>query len=47
MAGMTEWSPKFARRYAELGRALQQAARDYADEVRSGAFPDAQTSFQK
>ncbi len=47
MAGMTDWSPKFARRYAELGRVLQQAARDYADEVRSGAFPDAQTSFQR
>jgi 3-methyl-2-oxobutanoate hydroxymethyltransferase len=47
MAGMTDWSPRFARRYAELGRVLQQAAQDYADEVRSGAFPDVQTSFQK
>ncbi|GAA1992172.1 3-methyl-2-oxobutanoate hydroxymethyltransferase [Isoptericola halotolerans] len=45
MAGMTDWSPRFARRYAELGRALQQAAADFADEVRSGAFPAAEHSF--
>jgi 3-methyl-2-oxobutanoate hydroxymethyltransferase len=45
MAGMTEWSPRFARRYAELGRALQQAATDFAGEVRSGAFPAAEHSF--
>lgn len=47
MAGMTSWSPRFARRYAELGRVLQQAAEDYADEVRSGAFPDAEHSFER
>ncbi|WTM18156.1 3-methyl-2-oxobutanoate hydroxymethyltransferase [Isoptericola halotolerans] len=47
MAGMTDWSPRFARRYAELGRALQQAAADFAGEVRSGAFPSTEHSFQQ
>lgn len=47
MAGMTDWSPRFARRFAELGSALKQAAVDYAQEVRSGAFPDAGTSFER
>ena len=47
MAGMTDWSPRFARRYAELGRVLLQAAEDYASEVRDGKFPDAETSFEK
>lgn len=45
MAGMTDWSPRFARRYAELGQALQGAARAYADDVRAGAFPDDAHSF--
>jgi 3-methyl-2-oxobutanoate hydroxymethyltransferase len=47
MAGMTSWSPRFARRYAELGRVLQQAAEDFAEEVKEGQFPDAGTSFEK
>jgi len=47
MAGMTSWSPRFARRYAELGRVLQQAAQDFAEEVKEGQFPDAGTSFEK
>jgi 3-methyl-2-oxobutanoate hydroxymethyltransferase len=32
-------SPKFAKRYAELGDAIVGAVRTYVDEVRSGAFP--------
>lgn len=39
MAGMTDWSPSFARRFAELGRALQQAATEYVEAVETGAFP--------
>jgi 3-methyl-2-oxobutanoate hydroxymethyltransferase len=45
MAGMGDWSPRFAKQYAQLGQALGDAARAYAAEVRSGAFPDAAHSF--
>ena len=31
--------PKFVKRYAELGREVVAAIREYADEVRDGAFP--------
>ncbi|MFD6138896.1 3-methyl-2-oxobutanoate hydroxymethyltransferase [Promicromonospora sp. NPDC060271] len=47
MAGMTGWSPRFARRYAEIGQALQQAAEDYVSEVKDSSFPDAEHSFEK
>ena len=45
MAGMGSWSPKFAKQYAQLGAALGDAARAYADDVRTGTFPDAAHSF--
>lgn len=44
MAGMGDWSPRFAKRFGEVGQALGEAARAYVEEVRSGAFPaDAHT----
>ncbi|WP_265522002.1 3-methyl-2-oxobutanoate hydroxymethyltransferase [Oerskovia flava] len=45
LAGMTEWSPRFAKRFAEIGTALGQAVADYAAEVRDGSFPDDDHSF--
>jgi len=40
MAGLfTEFKPKFVKRYMDLGAGLSEAARLYAEEVRSGAFP--------
>lgn len=40
MAGMTEWTPSFVRRFAELGSALQDAASAYCGAVKDGTFPD-------
>ena len=45
MAGMTDWSPRFAKRFGEVGAALSAAATAYADEVRNGTFPDAGHQF--
>ncbi|MEV7972114.1 3-methyl-2-oxobutanoate hydroxymethyltransferase [Cellulomonas sp. NPDC089187] len=45
MAGMGDWSPRFAKQYANVGQLLTDAARAYADEVRGGQFPDEGHSF--
>ncbi|MDM7853690.1 3-methyl-2-oxobutanoate hydroxymethyltransferase [Cellulomonas alba] len=47
MAGMGDWSPRFAKRFGEVGAALRSAASAYVDEVRAGSFPDADHSFQQ
>lgn len=40
MAGLfTEFKPKFVKRYMDLGGGLAEAARQYADDVRTGTFP--------
>lgn len=39
MAGFTEWTPRFARRFAELGVALKDATQDYISAVENGEFP--------
>jgi 3-methyl-2-oxobutanoate hydroxymethyltransferase len=42
------WTPRFAKRYAELGRAVVDAARTYVAEVKGGEFPtDAHAFAQK
>jgi 3-methyl-2-oxobutanoate hydroxymethyltransferase len=46
MAGMGDWSPRFAKRFGEVGAALAAAASSYVDEVTSGAFPQAEHSFE-
>jgi len=39
-------SPKFAKRFAELGDAAVAAFKQYADEVRGGEFPDAAHAYK-
>ncbi len=34
-----EFTPKFVKRYRNLGEDIRQAVRDYADDVRTGRFP--------
>lgn len=40
------FKPKFAKRYANIAEIATQAFADYAADVRSGAFPDAEHSYQ-
>ncbi len=40
------FKPKFAKRYANMAEIAVQAFSDYADDVRSGSFPDAEHSYQ-
>lgn len=47
MAGMTDWSPRFAKRFGEVGQALGAAAKAYVDEVHGGTFPDDEHSFAR
>jgi len=40
LLGLSEaWTPRFAKRYAALGRAVVEAAGTYVREVRAGVFP--------
>jgi 3-methyl-2-oxobutanoate hydroxymethyltransferase len=47
MLGLNEaFSPKFLRRFAELGGAVREAVRTYSDEVRAGRYPGKEHSFE-
>jgi len=39
MPGLSPWTPKFVRRYGNLGPAIEAAIEGYATDVRSRAFP--------
>jgi len=41
MLGLTPRSPRFVKRYAEMGGMISRAAAAYVDEVRGGTFPAA------
>jgi len=46
MLGLNEmFTPKFLKRYAELGEAVRTAVRAYGAEVRDGTYPGSQHSF--
>ncbi len=40
------WSPRFVRRYAELGKEAEKAFAAYAADVRAGTFPSTDESFR-
>ena len=41
----TDFVPRHARKYADLGEQVKEAVRRYADDVREGSFPTAKESF--
>ena len=48
MLGLFDWTPKFVRRYADLKSQIQQAAADYARDVKARTFPgEAETYYAK
>lgn len=46
MAGMTTWSPRFAKQFGQVGAELYAAARAYKREVAEGTFPAEEHSFK-
>ena len=46
MLGMTDWVPKFVKKNANLKRDIETAAKLYADEVKSRAFPGAEQTYK-
>ena len=47
LLGLDErFRPRFVRRYADLAAAVTEAVRAYASDVRSGAFPSAEESYE-
>jgi 3-methyl-2-oxobutanoate hydroxymethyltransferase len=43
--GISPATPRFVRRYAEVGATIEDALRRFADDVRAGAFPAAAESY--
>ncbi|WP_284250348.1 3-methyl-2-oxobutanoate hydroxymethyltransferase [Litorihabitans aurantiacus] len=46
MAGMADWSPRFARQFGAVGTALAQAAGDYVAAVHDGSFPGPEHTYE-
>jgi 3-methyl-2-oxobutanoate hydroxymethyltransferase len=46
MLGMFERTPRFVKRYDDLAARIGEAARAYADEVRSRSFPSADQTYR-
>jgi len=46
LLGLSDWSPSFAKQYANLGSLAAQAARSFAEEVGNAKFPDDEHSYR-
>ncbi|MBW2386865.1 MAG: 3-methyl-2-oxobutanoate hydroxymethyltransferase [Deltaproteobacteria bacterium] len=46
LLGLNDWSPSFAKQFANLGAMASKAARSYADEVTHRKFPDTEHSYK-
>jgi 3-methyl-2-oxobutanoate hydroxymethyltransferase len=47
MCGMSEHTPKFVKRYADMRQLVADAAEHYANDVRNGDFPDESHGYGK
>ncbi len=48
MLGITgDFTPKFVKRFADIGAEMKRAVREYDDEVKSGTFPSSEHTYQK
>ncbi len=45
LMGLTKKAPKLAKAYRDLRSEISSATKEFADDVRSGAFPTADQSF--
>jgi 3-methyl-2-oxobutanoate hydroxymethyltransferase len=46
MLGLSDWTPSFVKRYANLGGLTAQAARNFVEEVSNAKFPDETHSYR-
>ncbi|HEX5035622.1 MAG TPA: 3-methyl-2-oxobutanoate hydroxymethyltransferase [bacterium] len=42
-----DFNPRFLKKYAQLSKTVTDAVKDYANDVKSGSFPDKQHSFAR
>ena len=47
MLGISDFKPKFAKHFAEVGETMREAFRTYDGEVKSGVFPASEHTFVK
>lgn len=46
LAMYSDFTPKFVKKYADIGKAMQEGIAAYIDEVRKGAFPEPEHEFK-
>ena len=46
MLGLNAWTPKFVKQYGDLGPAIDLAVSNYAEEVKSRAFPGPEHTYK-
>ena len=46
LAMYSDFTPKFVKKYADIGKAMQEGIAAYIDEVRKGAFPAPEHEFK-
>ncbi len=46
LLGLTEWVPKFVKRYARLGEEVRRAIQEFKKEVKEGRFPTLEFSYE-